>query len=240
MRKLLKAVLIAVFLLSASVSVHAADKDNTQNLPQNFEHVFDGDVAFTMGGLWSRFLVIENGSPGSDTPYETGTIVQHNNHVWIALSTPGADDEPGSAAVWQQMTGFRVGVLPHGGNYRSNGRQQRDAYVQVDASNEVQSIWRNNSGTWSEYTIPTAGTSTDDQTAAEVNTDTSNFGGNLSNTDTTVQAALDTIDDLTLGAGTTNLGIDNRDADSLKSRLRRDGCGDSVRHNSTCRTYGIG
>ena len=205
-----------MFLLSASVSVHAADKDNTQNLPQNFEHVFDGDVAFTMGGLWSRFLVIEEWvNPAPIHPYETGTIVQHNNHVWIALSTPGADDEPGSAAVWQQMTGSGSGSSLTVGTTDPTGGSSGDAYVQVDASNEVQSIWRNNSGTWAEYTIPTAGTSTDDQTAAEVNTNTANFGGNLSNTDTTVQAALDTIDDLTIGVGTTNLGIDNRDADSL-------------------------
>ena len=53
---------ITAFLLIASLSLsvaYGAEKDNTQNLPQNFEHVFDGDVAHTAGGLWSRFLVIE-------------------------------------------------------------------------------------------------------------------------------------------------------------------------------------
>ena len=42
---------------------------------------------------------------------------------------------------------------------------------------------------------------TDNQTALEVPTDTANFNGNLSGIDTTVQAALDTIDDLVLGGG---------------------------------------
>ena len=42
---------------------------------------------------------------------------------------------------------------------------------------------------------------TDDQTATEVTTDTSNFGGNLSSLDDTVQDALDTIDNFTLGGG---------------------------------------
>ena len=40
------------------------------------------------------------------------------------------------------------------------------------------------------------GTGTDDQTASEVNTDTTNFNQNLSNADTTVQRALDTLDNL--------------------------------------------
>ena len=42
---------------------------------------------------------------------------------------------------------------------------------------------------------------TDDQTATEVTTDTTNFGGNLSSLDDTVQDALDTIDNFTLGGG---------------------------------------
>ena len=45
------------------------------------------------------------------------------------------------------------------------------------------------------------GTGTDDQTAAEVPVTASSFGGNLSNTDTDVQTALETIDGFTLGGG---------------------------------------
>ena len=45
------------------------------------------------------------------------------------------------------------------------------------------------------------GGGTDDQTAAEVPVTTTNFNGNLSGTDNDVQAALETIDDFTLGGG---------------------------------------
>ena len=46
------------------------------------------------------------------------------------------------------------------------------------------------------------GASTDDQTAAEVTVDTTNFSSNLTSTDTTVQAALETIDGFTQYQGT--------------------------------------
>ena len=45
------------------------------------------------------------------------------------------------------------------------------------------------------------GTGTDDQTATEVLTSTANFGNNLGSSDSTVQAALDTLDDLTISGG---------------------------------------
>ena len=169
--------------------------------------MFDGDVAFTKGGIWSRFLVIEEwANPAPVLPYETGTIVQHNGEAYIALSTPGAADEPGTAAVWKLLTGSGSGAAITQGTADPTGGSDGDAYLQVDASDEVESIWLNESGTWEEYTIPTAGTSTDDQTAAEVNTDTANFGGHLSGTDTTVQAALDTLDDIASGGDITAVG----------------------------------
>ena len=46
--KTAKALIFAAALAGVSLA-HAAEKDNTLNLPQNFEHVFDGDVAFTKG-----------------------------------------------------------------------------------------------------------------------------------------------------------------------------------------------
>ena len=167
MKKL--AALIGAALLAIGVGTgHAAEKDNTGNLPQNFEHVFDGDIAFTKGGLWSRFLVIEEWSnPAPILPFETGTIVQHNDHVWIALSTPAADDEPGTAAVWLQVTGggSGTGATITAGTADPTGGSAGDAYIQVDASDNVQSIWRNAAGTWTEYTIPTAQAGTGDITA---------------------------------------------------------------------------
>ena len=51
------------------------------------------------------------------------------------------------------------------------------------------------------YELTSAGSSTDDQTAAEVPVTTTNFDGNLSSTDDDVQTALETLDDLSVGGG---------------------------------------
>ena len=58
-------------------------------------------------------------------------------------------------------------------------------------------------GAGNSFTIAASGGGggTDDQTAAEVPVTTTDFNGNLSGTDNDVQAALETIDDLSLGAG---------------------------------------
>ena len=50
-------------------------------------------------------------------------------------------------------------------------------------------------------TIATSGGGTDDQTAAEVTVDTTDFAGNLGSGDDSVQEALDTLDDLSVGGG---------------------------------------
>ena len=128
-------------------------------------------------------------------------MVQHSNDVYISLADPSTGDEPGTAAVWLKVTNQTGtgGATVTAGTADPTGGSDGDFYVQHDASNVAESLWRNDSGTWNEYTIPTAGTSTDDQTASEVNTDTTNFGNNLSGTDTTVQAALDTLDDVAAG-----------------------------------------
>ena len=39
-----------------------------------------------------------------------------------------------------------------------SGGVDGDAYIQVDGSSVIQSLWRNNSGTWEEFTIPAGGT----------------------------------------------------------------------------------
>ena len=55
------------------------------------------------------------------------------------------------------------------------------------------------------------GSSTDDQTASEVNTDTSNFNNNLNSADTTVQLALDKIDNIQI------LGTDDQVASEVNT-----------------------
>ena len=52
-------------------------------------------------------------------------------------------------------------------------------------------------------------TETDDQTAAEVTTVVTNFDNNLSASDTDVQTALETLDELITGSGVTNLAYDS-------------------------------
>ena len=165
-----------------------------------------GDLVFNRGGLRSRFIVFETWS--ATTNYPAGSMVQHSNDVYIALADPTTGDEPGSDAVWLKVTNQTGtgGATVTAGTADPTGGSDGDFYVQHDASNVAESLWRNDSGTWNEYTIPTAGTSTDDQTASEVNTDTTNFGNNLSGTDTTVQAALDTLDDVAAGGDITAVG----------------------------------
>ena len=41
-----------------------------------------------------------------------------------------------------------------------SGGADGDAYIQVDGSDVVQSLWRNVSGTWTEYTLPAGGSGT--------------------------------------------------------------------------------
>ena len=41
-----------------------------------------------------------------------------------------------------------------------SGGSDGDAYIQIDDSDVVQSLWRNNSGTWDEYTVPASGSGT--------------------------------------------------------------------------------
>ena len=57
-------------------------------------------------------------------------------------------------------------------------------------------------GTTGEGAWQAPDTGTDDQTASEVNTSTTNFDNNLSPSDTTVQAALETLDELTTSQAT--------------------------------------
>ena len=120
---------------------------------------------------------------------------------------PAASDEPGVASLWEKITdqtGGGGGFSFTQGNADPSGGSAGDWYLQHDGAGETEAIWFNIAGTWTEYEIPTAGTSTDDQNAGEVPTSTANFDGNLSASDNDVQAALDTIDDLSVGGGGTD------------------------------------
>ena len=63
---------------------------------------------------------------------------------------------PAFSRPWVQITGQSGGSGSSitSGTADPTGGADGDAYVQVDGSDEVQSIWRNISGTWTEFTIP--------------------------------------------------------------------------------------
>ena len=63
------------------------------------------DLGFTSGGMSGRFLFFEQWTDSPTIPYPANTVLQHNSQLWVALTTPGATDEPGTAAVWLQLTG---------------------------------------------------------------------------------------------------------------------------------------
>ena len=150
-----------------------------------------------------RFLYFEDWTTTRN--YQIDSVVEHSGELWWAEADPATGDEPGTDADWTKITGQSgsggAGSSITSGTADPTGGAAGDAYVQVDVSDEIQSIWLNEAGTWAEYTIPAAGTSTDDQTAAEVDVTTTNFDGNLSATDDDVQAALETLDDLAVGGG---------------------------------------
>ena len=153
-----KTVLLLAAMLAASYAL-AAPINNTTNDPQVFTHVWGGDVIHDIGGLWSRSIAIEAWSnPAPLRPYRENTIVKHDGELWVAFTAPGAADEPGVAAVWKKITGQGVtgtgGATISSGTADPAGGSDGDAYIQVDTSTVVQSLWLNISGTWTEYTIP--------------------------------------------------------------------------------------
>ena len=176
----MRRILALILALSGAAAVHAQTVP-TQGLPARFIAAFPGAGVET-SAILGAFVksITPDGVATVQLADETETTVTLTASGGGATITSGTADPTGGSA--------------------------GDAYLQVDASDVVQSIWLNVMGTWTEYTIPTAGTSTDDQTAAEVDTNTANFGGHLSGTDTTVQAALDTLDDIASGGDITAVG----------------------------------
>ena len=57
-----------------------------------------------------------------------------------------------------QLASASGGATVTVGTADPTGGSDGDAYIQVDGSDVIQSIWRNNSGTWEEYTVPAGGT----------------------------------------------------------------------------------
>ena len=114
------------------------------NTPAGFNAaVLQGDLRFGQGGitvddLSGVFLrsITDNGNNTYDIAMQ-GTDGTDTTVTITATGGSGASITSGTA----DPTGGAAG----------------DAYLQVDASDVIQSIWRNISGTWTEYTLPAGG-----------------------------------------------------------------------------------
>ena len=89
-----------------------------------------------------------------------------------------------------------------------------DIHIQVNATDVVQSIWRNNSGTWGEYTIP-AGTSAGDITAVTTASESGLAGGAESGA-ADLTLSLSNLEGQTGIGGSDHLGFDDVSATQTK------------------------
>ena len=173
--KYLRALLVSAALaLSFGGPLHAAESSGS------YAVVIPGDLAFGAGGLDGQFLIFSDWSATPTAAYTANTIIKHSSAIWIALTAPGAADEPGVAAVWKKITdqtGAGGGASITAGTADPTGGSDGDAYIQADGSDEIQAIWRNASGTWNEYTIPAGGTGAGDITAVTTGGNSGLSGG---------------------------------------------------------------
>ena len=120
-------------------------------------HVFSGNIVFGSGGMSGRFLVFDDWVVTKN--YTLNTVIKHSSAIWVALTDPAVGDEPGVSAAWEKITdqtaASGTGAAITAGTADPTGGADGDAYFQVDSSSVVQSLWRNASGTWTEYTLPT-------------------------------------------------------------------------------------
>ena len=153
MKRLLGSILVAVLLVAAPATTHAADPATTNLSP------LPGNLVFSRGGIPGRYIVI-NEWEGTRN-YPPSSLIQHNDDAWLALNDTSVGDEPGVDADWLKVTNQTAaagtGAVITAGTSDPTGGSDGDAYIQVDSSDVVQSIWRNASGTWTEYTLPAGG-----------------------------------------------------------------------------------
>ena len=148
-QRLLAAAIIATLPLGAPAAIAAVSSGTVWiNAPGDLHFLSGG------GGLRGRYLVLEDWN--STTNWTLNTILKHDSAVWVALADPAAGDEPGVATAWEKVTDQPTGsgATIEAGTADPTGGNDGDAYFQVDSSGVVQSIWRNASGTWTEYTLP--------------------------------------------------------------------------------------
>ena len=59
-----------------------------------FSTVLTGDLGFSHGGIWGDFLVFNDWSATPLLAYTANTVIKHSSAIWVALTAPGAADEP--------------------------------------------------------------------------------------------------------------------------------------------------
>ena len=103
--------------------------------------ILTGNLLFSAGGVKADDLIgafIKSVTAGGLVTFQNANGLESTVQLTVGGGGSGATVTSGTAD-------------PSGG---SDG----DAYIQVDGSSVVQSIWLNDSGTWTEYTIPAGGT----------------------------------------------------------------------------------
>ena len=97
LRSLTAFILVTVFLVSGLVlPSHGAESGGSVWIAA------PNDLVFNLGGLRSRFIVIEEWN--TTTNYPPKTLLQHDSHLWVALADTAAGEEPGVHADWLSLS----------------------------------------------------------------------------------------------------------------------------------------
>ena len=146
--------LAALFFLAAVLFPHLADAaaPSSANLSP-----YTGNIRFSSGGMSGQYLYFRDWTSTYNFPIDT--ILEHSSELWWAETDPIAGDEPGVTSTWVQLSGggSGSGASITAGTADPTGGSAGDAYFQVNSSSEVTSLWRNASGTWTEYILPAGG-----------------------------------------------------------------------------------
>ena len=106
-----------------------------------------GDLAFFAGGIDISHLI---GTFVKSASVSSGTLT-----LTVQLADGSEED-----VTYAPAGGTGTGATITSGTADPTGGVDGDAYIQVDGSSVIQSLWRNNSGTWEEFTVPAGGTGT--------------------------------------------------------------------------------
>ena len=111
----------------------SSDAEETVQLAGGGASITVGTADPSGGSAGDAYIQVD----GSD---EVQSLWTNGAGTWAEYAVPG--------------TGVSTGASITSGTADPTGGSAGDAYLQVDASDVLQSIWRNVSGTWTEYTLP--------------------------------------------------------------------------------------